>query len=102
MIFGTLDSLIQRCEEHLNLTGTRSTDIENYFVQFLLVRICAEYEIRITTLVHRRCARTTDVHLKAFADDHAEYVCRRFSITNIRRTLARFGDDYAKAFHNQV
>jgi hypothetical protein len=80
----------------------RNTDIENYFVQFLLIRICAEYEARVTALVHRRCSRPKDSHLKAFAQQMAQYVCKRFDISDIGKVLARFGDDYRKAFNGQA
>jgi hypothetical protein len=102
MKFGSLDLLIQRCEGHLDVTGTRNTDIENYFVQFLLIRICAEYEARVTALVQRRCSRPKDSHLRAFAQQTAEYVCKRFDISDIGKVLARFGDDYRQAFHGQA
>jgi hypothetical protein len=102
MKFGSLDFVIQRCEAHLDTTGTRSTEIESYFVQYLLVRICAEYEARVTTLVHRRCSRTKDAHLKSFAQQTAEYICQRFSISDIAKILGRFGSDYKQAFHGQV
>jgi hypothetical protein len=102
MRFASLDLLIQRCETHLDTTGTRNTDIENYFVQFLLIRICAEYESRVTSLVHRRCSRPRDMHLRAFAQQTAEYVCKRFDIGDIGVVLRRFGDDYKAAFHTSV
>ena len=102
MTFASLDFVMQRCEEHLDNTNMRSTEIESYFVQYLLVRICAEYETRVTTLVHRRCSRTTDPHLKSFAQQTATYVCQRFSIGDIAKVLGRFGVDYKQAFHGQV
>lgn len=102
MKFGTLEFTINRCEEHLDKTGARNTEIENYFVQYLLIRICAEYEDRVTALVHRRCSRTTDPHLKSFSQKTAEYVCKRFSIGDIAKILSRFGEDYEIAFHTKV
>jgi len=102
MTFATLDFLIKRCEEHLDKTGARSTDIENYFVQYLLVRICAEYEARVTALVRRRCSRPRDRHLRSFAQRTAEYVCKNFKIGDIGRILDRFGDDYRQSFHAKV
>jgi hypothetical protein len=102
MTFSSLDFVIKRCEEHLDKTGTRSTEIENYFVQYLLVRICAEYEVRVTALVHRRCSRTKDRYLRAFAQKTAEYVCKRFDIGDIKQILGRFGDDYKDAFQGLV
>src|ERR1035438_8056524 len=102
MTFASLDFVIQRCEEHLDTANMRSTEIEHYFVEYLLIRICAEYEIRLKTLVHRRCARTTDLHLKAFAQQTVEYICKRFSIGDLAKVLGRFGNDYRSSFHAQV
>jgi predicted PhzF superfamily epimerase YddE/YHI9 len=102
MTFASLESLMQRCEEHLDATNTRNTEIESYFVQYLLVRICAEYEARVTTLVRRRCSRPRDHHLKSFAQKTAEYVCKHFAIGDIGKVLERFGSDYKQAFHGQV
>jgi RiboL-PSP-HEPN len=102
MKFATLDSLIQRCESHLDATGTRNTDIENYFVQFLLIRICSEYESRVTSLVHRRCSRPRDIHLRSFAQQTAEYVSKRFDIGDIGKVLQRFGNDYKTSFNTSV
>jgi len=102
MTFASVDSLIQRCEQHLDATNTRNTEIESVMVQHLLIRICAEYEKRIVALFHRRCSRTTDLHLRAFAQKSAQYVCQRFDISDITKNLGRFGDDYKKTFHGQV
>jgi hypothetical protein len=102
MKFGSLDLLIQSCEAHLDSTGSRNTDIENYFVQFLLVRICAEYESRVITIFNRRCARPTDAHIRSFAQKYAEYKVKRFSVRDICQVLELFGTDYKDAFHKEV
>ena len=102
MTFASLESLIRRCEEHLDTTNMRNTEVEGYFVQYLLVRICAEYEARITTIMHRRCSRTRDRHLKSFSQKNAQQICRHFAIKDISGVLGRFGADYKKAFHDQV
>ena len=78
----------------------RSTEIENYLVQYLLVRIWAGYEERVSALVHRRCSRIADVHVKAFSQKHATF--KRFTIHDITQTLAKFGDDYKDTFHTAV
>jgi hypothetical protein len=102
MKFASLEFVIRRCEEHLDATGTRSTEIESYFVQYLLIRICAEYEARVTTLVHRRCSRPRDIHLRTFAQQTAQYICKRFDISDIKKILSRFGKDYTQMFHDTV
>ncbi len=102
MKFSNLEFLMDRCEKHLEATNSRSTEIESYFVQYLLVRICAEYETRVVALVHRRCSRTLDSHLRSFAQQSVKHLCRRFSIADICGTLAIFGGDYKKVFHEKV
>jgi tRNA(His) 5'-end guanylyltransferase len=102
MKFGSLDYVIRQCEQHLDAAKVRSTEIENYFVQYLLIRICAEYEARVTTLISRRCSRTNDSHLSAFAQKTAISICKRFDIKDIKQILDRFGDDYKQKFDSRV
>jgi hypothetical protein len=102
MRFSSLEFVIKRCEDHLEETNARSTEIESYFVQYLLIRICAEYEARIITLIHRRCSRTKDAHLRAFAQETAKRLCQRFDVTDIKGILGRFGADYKQGFHDMV
>jgi hypothetical protein len=102
MQFGRLDFHLQKCEQHLDNTKTRNTEIESYFVQYLLTRICAEYETRISILVERRCARMRDIHIKRFTTRSARDACKYFSIGDIKGILGRFGDDYKQSFHDQI
>ena len=102
MRFGQIDREILECEKHLDSTGTRNSEIENYLVRYLLVRICAEYETRIAILVQKRCSRTNDEHLMRFAHWGAEIVATRFNISDLKGTLNKFGDDYQKSFTDAV
>ncbi len=102
MNFARLDLLMLECEQHLDKTGTKGTEIESYFVQFLLTRICAEYETRLTILVHRRCSRTRDAHVKRFNQRGAKDACKNFDIGNLKGILGRFGDDYKTTFHDSI
>lgn len=86
----------------MEATGTWSTEIEYVLVQFLLVRICAEWEARIPVMFERRCSRTTDGHLRQFATGSAQYFAKRFAISDIGKTLGRFGADYETAFKSTV
>lgn len=101
MTFGRFDSLLELCEKHLDDTGTRGSEIESHFVQYLLVRICAEYEIRINLMVERRCSRSRDQHLRRFANHGAKQACKHFTISDIKgNILGRFGEDYKDTFNN--
>lgn len=98
MRFGQLDREIQECERHLDRTGARNTEIENYLVRYLLVRICAEYESRIKILVQRRCARINDQYLLRFAHWGAGVAAKNFNIGDISGMLGKFGVDYQQEF----
>lgn len=102
MRFGQIDAEIAKCEEHLSATGADSSEVEFYLTQYLVVRIVAEYEARIKTLIQRRCARGNDDHVKAFLSNSARIVTRDFQISDIKGHLGRFGEDYAKAFRDAV
>ncbi|MCA1564942.1 MAG: hypothetical protein LC803_04785 [Acidobacteria bacterium] len=102
MRFGQLEYEIRQCEQHLDAAAARNTEVENYLVRYLLVRICAEYETRIKTLVQRRCTRTNDPHLVNFASWGAEIAAKNFDIGDITGTLKKFGEDYKKAFSDAV
>jgi hypothetical protein len=102
MTFSRLDGLITRCEQHLDTTGAKGTEVEQYFVQYLLICICAEYETRIASLVQRRCSRHSDAHLTSFAQGAAKYFCKRYKITEIADWLGRFGAGYKATFLGHV
>ncbi len=102
MRFGQLDYEIAQCEQHLNQTSSRNTEVETYLVRYLLVRICADYEARIKTLVQRRCSRINDQYLLRFANWGAEQATKRFEIGDIAKMLESFGADYKQAFTNAV
>lgn len=102
MQFGALDYYIKQCEQHLDSTGTRNTEIENYFVQLLLIRICAEYETRIGILIERRCSRMKDARIKDFMKKSAREATKHFRISHISGILDRFGGNYKQEFQNEV
>src|ERR1017187_8263263 len=102
MRISSIDVYLQLCEDHLDASNARSTDIESCLVQYLLTRICAEYETLIVVLVQRRCSRMRDAYLRNFAYRGAKEACKYFNISDIKGILGRFGDDYKKTFGDRV
>ena len=102
MRYLALDAQIAKCEQHLKDTQTANTEVEFYLSQFLLVRICAEFESRIKLLIERRCARTNDVYIKRFVQKSARKVWRDFKIGDITGNLGHFGEDYGKNFRDLI
>jgi len=102
MRFASIDYQIKLCKDHLDATKAWTTEVEFVLVQYLLIRICAEWELRLPLMFERRCARSTDPHLREFATGSAKYFSKRFDITDIGKTLKRFGADYHKNFNDAV
>jgi RiboL-PSP-HEPN len=102
MRYLALDAQFEKCEQHLKDTLTANTEVEFYLSQFLLVRVCAEFESRIKLLIERRCARTNDTYIKRFVQKSARRVWRDFKISDIKGNLEHFGQDYAESFRQLI
>jgi hypothetical protein len=102
MQFKVLESHFRNCQTHLDDTRTHNTAVESYLVQYLLTRICAEYESRIRTLIERRCSRIKDPYVKRFARRSAQEVTKKFRVSDIKGVLGRFGELYVQKFHDSV
>lgn len=102
MRFGSLETLIKNTEVHLNGTGSRQSEIETYLVQYLLVRVWAEYETRLRIMVERRCIRVKDPYIKRFVSRSVKETMRHFKISDIMGVLGRLGDDYKEQFNSKV
>ena len=102
MRFARLETLIKNAEDHLDSTGSRQSDIETYLVQYLLVRVWAEYEARLRTMVERRCGRVKDTYIKRFVARSVKETMRHFKISDIKGVLGGLGEDYKNEFDIKV
>jgi hypothetical protein len=98
MRFITLDAQIAQCEEHLRATGMANSEVEFYFTQFLLVRICAEFETRINRIFEIRCARSNDLYVRSFYQKSARTLVKKYKLTDIYGYVRKFGAEYETAF----
>ena len=102
MQFGRIDAHFKACEEHLDKHGLRNTEYEYYLVQYLLVRICAEYEDRVKVMFERRCSRIGDKEVKKFLQRNLKDYLKHFDIKDIANVMARFGEEYRTNFQNSL
>ena len=102
MKFTQLDNAMDVCKQHLDNTGARGTEIENYLVGYLLVNICSEFEIRLKKLVEIRAARSGDKHLHNFVMYASSRVIRSIKVGEIAGYLGGFGADWKTSFHDSV
>lgn len=66
MTLADIENDLFTCTYHLNSTNTKGTDIESFLTQFLLVRICGQYEKEIERIINERCQKFGDVELASF------------------------------------
>lgn len=63
-----IENAIRSCETHLNSSGARGSEIESYFMCYLLILICGEYEKLIKEKVVERARRASDPDLASFVE----------------------------------
>jgi hypothetical protein len=97
-----IDDAIERCRDHLDESHSRSTQIESFLVQHLLVLICASFEIEIERLVDDRVAKSADPEVRDFARSFVDQLFRNPQIGEIKGLLGRFGDGPKEDFKNRI
>lgn len=100
--FSSIDYLFESCGAHLDATGTRNTEIENYFVQHILIRICAEFEPKLVEIFERRCERNNDVPVRTFSKGNVKTFLKEFNVGDIGRMLGKFKTEYRENFNAEV
>jgi hypothetical protein len=102
MKLAKIDHAIEICEEHLDRTNSRGTEIEAFLTQYLLVLICAAFEEEIEQIVIHRLSGSGDAHVEAFAKSALDAVFRSIKTSEIAGLLNRFGPDYKAEFSSRV
>jgi len=90
------------CQQHLETTNSKGTEIERFLTRFLIVHICGEYEKEIKRIVIQRAKQTGDNELASFVERTVEGF-RNLKIDSIKgNILRRFSDNCAKTFEAKV
>lgn len=102
MKFQRIEDAIATCASHLDASSARGTAIENLLVSYLLVLICAEYEMCLAKLLQMRAARISDVHLLKVLNKWVTNQTKRMAIRDLSECLKQLGDDYRDDFSTRV
>lgn len=102
MEFPGVDAAIDLCEEHLNTTSSRGTEVEAFLTRYLITVIYASYEAKIKELVAERGYSRDDEHLSRFMITAADRLCRSINISEVAGLLGLFGPDYKSGFQSRV
>jgi hypothetical protein len=102
MKLASIDRAIELCEEHLDRTHTRGTEIEAFLTRHLLIFICATFEEEIESIVLRRLGGSNDQHIESFAKSALDAVFRSMKTSEIAGLLNRFSPNYKERFQTRV
>lgn len=102
MRLASIDHAIKTCEEHLDRTNARGTEIEAYLTRYLLTFICATFEEEIEKIVLQRIAGSSDPYIEAFAKSALDAVFRSIKTGEIAGLLNRFSPKHKEKFQTAV
>jgi len=101
MTIANVELAIKTCEMHLNNTGSKGTEVESILTKYLIVHICAAYEIEIKKMVKQRAAKAGDKELESFVNNTIR-TFRSLKITDIRGNLGKFSDGCLSIFDSKI
>lgn len=87
MTIADLERDLQICQEHLRKTNSNNSDIDTFLTQFMLVRICGEYEIEIKRSINNRVKKTGDSNLAKFVENKIDV--RSILISDIKGNIIK-------------
>ena len=56
----SLDNTIASCDRYLNMDDNKGSELESILTQFLLIKICGDYEKIITDTISLKLQKITD------------------------------------------
>jgi hypothetical protein len=98
MTFARMDHIIATSRTHLDTVGARGTEIENYLVGYLLLRIAAEFEMCLEKICEVRAAKASDQHLVNVIRKWANRQTNCMKLSDLTGTVGAFGDDCKDSF----
>ncbi|MDA8054911.1 MAG: HEPN domain-containing protein [Thermoplasmatales archaeon] len=100
--FKKIDQEIDVTSKFLRKCNGKSTEIEAFLAQYLLVEIGATFESTIRQMVVDRAYKTRDLGLTTFIGEIMEGV-NSLSVNDIRgNILRRFSEEFVKAFDSEL
>lgn len=97
-----VEAAIEVCEQHLDASGARNTEIEAYLTRYLLILIRDEYDREIDRLVAAKAASFGHGHAGSFVQSATWNVLRGIGIGELGKYLARFDGATRTAFRSSI
>ena len=102
MTLDELDADLELCDKHLKTTNSKGTEIESFLTRFLLVHICAKYEMEVKNIITHRVKQTGDKEVISFTEGSIARI-RNIKPDDLRgNVLKKFSEDYLERLDNNV
>ncbi|MDH3277147.1 MAG: HEPN domain-containing protein [Nitrosopumilus sp.] len=102
MTLSDIENDLTTCIYHLNSTKTKGTLIESFLTQFLLVRICGQYEKEIERIVNERSQKFGDTDLAYFVKNTFQSH-QHLKLDDIRgKILKKFNENMSIEFDSMI
>ncbi len=93
-----IEYVVKLCKDHIDLTKSNGSEIEDYLTKFLLVYVCGEYEKEIKQMINQRVIKTGDRELSSFVSNKIDV--RSLYLRDIRgNILKHFSADVRDSFN---
>ncbi len=102
MRIGEIDSAISVCREHINAAGAQGTDIESFLTQYIMIRICANFEERVRVLLSQPFDTISDEYIRALAQHGVRHITQGTKTSDIARMLSRIDPTLRDEFRQRV
>lgn len=101
MTISDLENCFNSCVNYVQTTKNLNAEIKSYLTEFLLIRICAEYEKEIKRIIVNRTELTGDMELASFMKQKGDV--RDLSTSALKGNILKpFSQKYGDLFDKMV
>ena len=102
MTFLDIEQDLSACESHLMSTKSKGTNMESFLTQFLLIRICGQFEQEIDNIMTARACECNDPELISFIQSRFQSY-KHLKLDDLRgNVLKKFGEHIRDNFDQQI
>ena len=102
MHLSEIDAAISTCAEHLDASGARGSEIEAFLTQYVLIRICANFEERVQFFLSRPVQNVADEYVRALAEQGVRHISQGSKTSDIAEMLQRIDPILRDRFRSSV
>lgn len=102
MRIGEIDAAIEICQEHLYASAVHGSEIEAFLTQYVLIRIRANFELKISELLSQPMQDVSDEYVRTLARLGVAHISRGSRTGDIAEMLRRINPILRDRFRSAV